>query len=99
MKPIAQAIPGALVELLSGSRLSPGKVDFAWKTAVGPALARTTAVRLEGTRLLVDATSPQWAKEIRRSSSVILSRLQQLLGRNAVVEISVRSTAGAERRT
>ena len=90
MKPIAHAMPGAVAELLRGAALSPGKVDFAWKAAVGPGLQRTTAVRLEGTRLLVDAASRQWAKEITRSSGVILARLQLLLGKDTVTEISVR---------
>ena len=90
MKPIAQAIPGALIDLLSGAPLSRGKVEFAWKAAVGPALERTTSVHLEGTRLLVDAASRQWAREITRSSGVILSRLQLLLGTDTVTEISVR---------
>jgi len=90
MKPISQAVPGALAELLRGAPLSPGKVDFAWKAAVGPALQRTTAVKLEGTQLLVDATTAQWAREIGRSSRVILSRLQLLLGEHAVTTIVVR---------
>ena len=90
MKPIAHAMPGAVVELLRGAALSPGKVDFAWKTAVGPALQRTTSVRLEGTRLLVDAASRQWAREIARSSGVILSRLQLLLGTETITEIPIR---------
>ncbi|OFW18002.1 MAG: hypothetical protein A3H97_02085 [Acidobacteria bacterium RIFCSPLOWO2_02_FULL_65_29] len=90
MKPIAQAIPGAVVELLRGAPLSPGKVEFAWKAAVGPALERTTFVRLEGTRLMVDAASRQWATEITRSSRMILSRLQSLLGKDVVTEIDVR---------
>ena len=90
MKPITHAVPGALVELLKGAPLSAGKVEFAWKAAVGPALQRTTSVRLEGTRLLVDSATPQWAREVTRSSGVILARLQQLLGREAITEITVR---------
>lgn len=90
MKPIIHAVPGALADLLRGAPLSPGKVDFAWKAAVGPALQRTTSVRLEGTQLLVDAATAQWAREIGRSSRVILSRLQLLLGEDTVTAIVVR---------
>ena len=90
MKPLIQGLPGALAELLRGAPLSPDKVDFAWKAAVGSALQRTTSVRLEGTRLLVDAASPQWAREISRSQHVILSRLQTLLGEDVVTAIEVR---------
>jgi predicted nucleic acid-binding Zn ribbon protein len=90
MKALSHAMPGALMELMRGTPLSPGKVDFAWKAAVGPALQRTTSVRLEGTVLLVDAASPQWAREISRSSRVILSRLQLLLGDDTVKELAIR---------
>src|SRR5262249_25437222 len=37
MRPIAQAIPGAVTELLKAAPLSDGKVSFAWRAAVGPA--------------------------------------------------------------
>jgi predicted nucleic acid-binding Zn ribbon protein len=90
VKPISHAMPGALAELLRGAPLSAGKVEFAWRTAVGPALQRTTAVRLEGTCLLVDATSAQWAREITRSSHMILPRLQLMLGNDVVTSITVR---------
>lgn len=83
-------MPGALADLLKAAPLSAGKVDFAWKAAVGPALQRTTSVKLEGTRLLVDAANVQWAREINRSSRLILSRLQLLLGKEAITEIDVR---------
>ena len=90
MLPITHAVPGALAELLRGTPLSPGKVAFAWSAAVGPATARATAVRLEGTVLLVDATTITWAREISRSSGVILTRLQTLLGTGVVMRIEVR---------
>jgi len=90
VKPIAQAVPGALVDLLRAAPLSRGKVEFAWKAAVGPALERATSIRLEGTELLVDATSAQWGGEVSRSSRVILSRLQALLGKESVTKIIVR---------
>ena len=78
------------MELLRAMPLSHGKVEFAWKTAVGPALQRATFVRLEGTQLLVDASTAQWGLEVRRSSRVILSRLQTLLGQEHVKSITVR---------
>jgi hypothetical protein len=93
VRPLTSALPGALVELLRGAPLSPGKVSFAWRAAVGPALERETSVRLEAGTLIVDATTKQWALEIRRSSSIILSRLQSLLGPGAVSAISVRDRA------
>jgi predicted nucleic acid-binding Zn ribbon protein len=90
MKALSHEVPGALAELLRGAPVSQGKVDCAWNVAVGPALQRSTSVRLEGTVLLVDAASPQWAREVARSSRVILSRLQLLLGADTVKELAIR---------
>jgi predicted nucleic acid-binding Zn ribbon protein len=91
MLPLTAAIPRALAELLRGTPLSPGKVEFAWKASVGPALQRVTAVRLEQGILLVDSQSAQWANEVRRSSKIILRRMQTLLGDEAIKEITVRA--------
>jgi hypothetical protein len=54
MRPISHVVPAALMELLRNTPLSDGKVRFAWKTAVGPAIERATAVKLENGVLLVD---------------------------------------------
>lgn len=91
--PIASAVPVAVAELLKRSPLSPGKVAFAWRTAVGAALERVTEIRLEGGVLIVEAQTPQWAREVSRSSSMILRRLQTLLGENAVDRIEVRQAS------
>ena len=91
MRPLSHVVPAALAELLRAAPLSDGKVGFAWRTAVGPALERVTSVKLEGDVLLVETTSGQWAREIRRSSKTILERLQNLLGRNTVARIEIRT--------
>ena len=91
MKPASAAIPGAVAELLRDAPLSDGKIAFAWKVAVGPALDRATAVKLDGTVLLVEVASAQWAREIKRSTGLILPRLRVLLGRDTVTAIKVRS--------
>ena len=91
MRPLTHALPGALMYLLRDTPLSDGKVGFAWDAAVGPALARATSVKLEGGVLLVEATSAQWALEVKRSTPVILERLQALLGAGAVSAVSIRS--------
>jgi predicted nucleic acid-binding Zn ribbon protein len=84
-------VPGAIAALLRDAPLSAGKVTFAWNAAVGPAVQRATSVHLEGGVLLVDASSPQWAREVSRSTPIILRRLQQLLGEHTVVSITVRT--------
>jgi hypothetical protein len=91
MKRLTQAIPGALIELLRGAALSDGKVTFAWNAAVGPAIERVTAVKLEHRVLIVDTTSAEWTREIRRSHGIILARLQALLGKDTVLKLEVRS--------
>ena len=90
MRPLHDGMPGALIELLRGSPLSDGKVTFAWKAAVGPAIERVTHVKLERRVLLVETPSAQWSKEVMRSSPVILKRLQSLLGVDVVERIEVR---------
>jgi hypothetical protein len=90
MQPLSQALPGALAALLRDAPLSPGKVDFAWKTAVGAAMGRATSVRLDKGVLVVDVATPQWAREVSRSSRVIVARLQALVGETHLREIVVR---------
>jgi len=91
MNPIGSVVPGAIVALLRDAPLSAGKVTFAWNAAVGPAVQRATSVHLENGVLLVDAASPQWAREVLRSTPIILRRLQPLLGEGTVVSITVRT--------
>jgi hypothetical protein len=91
MRPLIHAVPGALAMLLRDAPLSPGKVAFAWRAAVGPALERVTSARLEGRTLIVEAATAQWGREVSRSVHVILPRLQTLLGAGAVTGISIRT--------
>lgn len=84
-------MPGALLEILKSAPLSDGKVSFAWRTAVGPALARVTAVRLAQGTLIVETASAQWTREIQRSSRIIVGRLQPMLGINAIARLEVRT--------
>jgi hypothetical protein len=91
MRSISHIVPAALMELLRPAPLSDGKVTFAWKAAVGPALERVTAVKLEAGTLVVETTGPQWTREIRRSSGVILTRIKTLLGDSTVQRIDVRT--------
>ena len=90
MRPLTFALPGALAQLLRGTPLSDGKVGFAWRAAVGPALERATKVKLERRVLIVETSSIQWSREVMRSSPVILERLKTLLGADAIDRIEVR---------
>ncbi len=92
MIPVNQFLPGSLASLLRNAPLSPEKVAFAWRTAVGAAVERATDVTLDtdGT-LRVVAREPSWEREILRSQPMILPRLQALLGEDVVRKIEVRS--------
>jgi Dna[CI] antecedent DciA-like protein len=90
MHPLSHAVPAALAEILRAAPLSDGKVSFAWRAAVGPALDRVTNIKLEQRLLIVETASPQWSREIMRSSGMILKRLQTLLGAGVVEKIEVR---------
>jgi hypothetical protein len=91
MRPISHIVPAALTELLRTAPLSDGKVTFAWKAAVGPALERATAVKLEAGTLIVETAGPQWTREVRRASGVILTRIKTLLGDSTVERIEIRT--------
>jgi hypothetical protein len=92
VRPLTHALPGALAQLLRDTPLSDGKVGFAWRAAVGPALERATKVKLERKLLIVETTSLQWSREVMRSSPTILKRLQTLLGVDVVERIDVRKS-------
>ena len=91
MQPIGQVLPRALAQIVRQAPLSAGKVDFAWRSAVGAAMGRVSAVRLEDGVLLVEAQTSQWAAAIMRSTPVILGRLQAMLGADTVREIRLRT--------
>jgi hypothetical protein len=63
---------------------SPARTAFAWRIAVGPALANVTTVELAGSVLVVRTTDRRWTDEIARLGDIVLVRLQHLLGRETV---------------
>lgn len=71
-----------LAEMLSRQPMSPGKLQFAWRAAVGPALARASSLDWKDGRVVVRMASPEWTREIERSKPMILERLRMLLGRD-----------------
>ncbi len=81
-------LPGVVAEVIRNAPLSPEKVTMAWRLSVGPAVAKATTVRLDEEGVLhVEAGSPAWASAVRKSRSLILNRLQQLLGEDTVRQI------------
>jgi predicted nucleic acid-binding Zn ribbon protein len=89
--PAYQVIPAVLAEVLRKAPLCPAKVEFAWRAAVGPAVARVTSVSLDRDGVLhVGSTEAHWTTEVRRSSKLILARLESMLGPGVVKRIATR---------
>jgi len=87
--PLQQVIPAALAAVLRQAPLTPDKIAFAWRTAVGPAVDRASVVGLRGATLVVVVGHDEWRREIARSTPLIRSRLDSVLGRGVVVAIDV----------
>ena len=89
MIPANQIMPAALSAIIRKAPLTPEKVAFAWRTAVGPAVERVTTIELKGRVLHVRAANPVWQREIERSAALIRTRLASLLGDDVVRGIDV----------
>lgn len=87
MRSIQTFAGGVLAQVVRRQPPSAARTSFAWQLAVGPALARVTSVEVEGTTLHVRSKDPRWLKEIDRAKAVILPKVQQLLGDEAVTKI------------
>jgi hypothetical protein len=87
--PLQQVMPAALASVLRHAPLSPEKVAFAWRTAVGAAVDRASAVELRGATLVVGVKSDEWRLEIVRSSALIRARLDLVLGPGIVTRLDV----------
>jgi len=85
MDPASHLLSTVLPGLLSRAPLTPEKVEFAWRTVVGGAMARATRVQLlDSGTLVVRVNDPNWRREVESAFTVILSRLTPLLGPDAV---------------
>lgn len=91
MQPIQSLVSAAVARVVRPAPLSPEKVLFAWRAAVGPAVARVTRVRLTGGGVLeVELDDGRFGDELVRSAPVVLIRMQDLLGAEAVSRVAVR---------
>ncbi len=87
-------VTSALQMLLRDQPLSKGKVSLAWSAAVGRTIDRVTSVSLgQDGPLRVRADDRHWAREVGRSSALITSRVNRLLGNGIVTRIEVTSRA------
>ena len=91
MDSLHSVVPRALTELFRQGPLSQGKLEVAWRVAVGDALARVTSVRLQPNGMVEVQTADQrWNAELKRSSSMILTRLIGMLGTGSVSRLVVK---------
>src|SRR5687768_2277698 len=66
-------VPRALTELFRHGPMSQGKLEVAWRVAVGDALTRVTSVRLQPDGVVeVHPADQRWHKELKRSSSMMI---------------------------
>jgi Dna[CI] antecedent DciA-like protein len=90
VKSLTTLSDSVLPALLARAPLTPEKIDFSWRLAVGPQVHRACTIALTSGTLAVSVPDRAWAREIERSIDVILSRMQRLLGRDAVRRIECR---------
>ena len=88
MEHLQAFVSAALAQVLRQGPMSQGKLECAWRLAVGDAITRVTTVSLqpEGS-IQVKPADQRWLQELRRSSRVILNRLQTLLGPETVTRL------------
>lgn len=87
--PVQRFIPGALAAILEKAPLSPEKVSFAWRAAVGRSMDNVTSVELRDSILYVRTKDTAWRREVKRSAGLIRARLDKLLGADVIRRIDV----------
>ena len=97
MLPIQNFSSGVLAEIIRRQPPSPARTRFAWQLAVGPALARATVVELSEGVLTVLAVDRRWLREIDRERARITTRMQELLGLQAVTRVETGRETGRSR--
>jgi hypothetical protein len=89
MIPVHELLPTALAAVLAKAPLTPEKVAFAWRAAVGPSVDKATKVDLRDGVLHVLARDAAWQREIEHSAGLIRARLDAMLGEGIVRYIRV----------
>lgn len=92
MIPANKVMPAVVAEVIRKAPLCDEKVAFAWRLAVGPAVDKSTTVRLadDGT-LYVRGESQAWIDSVRASIGMIRSRLAHYLGEHVIKRVEYSS--------
>ena len=88
MIPVSRVMPDVLAEVLRKAPLTPEKVAFAWRAAVGPSVDKVTTIELRQRTLHVRVKDATWQREINRSAALIRARLETLLGEGIVTSLA-----------
>ena len=83
-----KVMPAVVANVIRKAPLTDEKVAFAWRLAVGPAVAKATNVRLDTNGTLYVTAQAAWLDGVRQSVGLIRSRLAHFLGDDAVKRIS-----------
>jgi hypothetical protein len=97
MQPLKDTATRVLQDLLRGQPETPAKIEFAWRMAAGPALARATEVAWHDHVLVVRARSEAWQREATRARTIVMARLAALLGPGVVRAIRVIEDVSCEK--
>jgi len=85
----------ALRDLLSTQPNTAEKMRFAWRIAAGPSMARAARIEWSAERgLTIRPQSETWRREIVRARPILVERIAQLVGRDAVRRFVVEPVGG-----
>jgi hypothetical protein len=91
MRSIGAALPSTLRSLGISRRTREAQALFNWPVVVGPHLAReTAALKLTGSTLWVTASSTALAHQLHLERGLLIQRLNEMIGSDAVREIRIR---------
>jgi Dna[CI] antecedent DciA-like protein len=91
MDSLQTVLPRALIELFRQGPMSQGKLEAAWRVAVGDAISRVSTVHLQPDGSIeVRVSDQRWHRELKRSSGIMLGKLNALLGAQGVRQLHVK---------
>ena len=89
MIPVPHFMGQARAGVLRKAPLTPEKVAFAWRAAVGPVVDRVTTVEWRDGTLHVRVRDAAWGREVERAAGMVKVRLDTFLGPGTVRWIEV----------
>jgi predicted nucleic acid-binding Zn ribbon protein len=91
MDSLQAVLPRALIELFRQGPMSQGKLEAAWRVAVGDAISRVSTVHLQSDGSVeVRVADQRWHRELKRSSGIMLGKLNALLGAQGATQLRVK---------